>query len=328
MVVGIERSLLSAGILPWFCFGMSAPGPAAADSYSSGDVDGAAAARQRINRVGWASRGAGRSLGYNRTHTILKIRALDIRRQETLEVHPPDHGIHTWRDFFVHMATICLGLLLAIALEQTVELLHHRYERRELMENLHAEAEHNLITIAWNLHEQMLDQQWVLDSIDVLNKGQTVGGMISVTLPPLPAGKQQKSIYAPTHLPSRGVWLAAKANGEVGVLSSDETQIFDRLDFDADKQLATTDVGATMFTEVHATQARLGMKLQPGALLRLTPAQRDEIVSLFSRLYGAFGAVNLRSVIWYGADNAVAHRVRKVDEMTPYIEAEIVKMPQ
>ena len=31
-----------------------------------------------------------------------------------LEVHPPHQTVHTWRDFFIHVATICVGLLIAI----------------------------------------------------------------------------------------------------------------------------------------------------------------------------------------------------------------------
>jgi hypothetical protein len=40
-------------------------------------------------------------------------------------MHPPREAAHTWKDFFIHIATICVGLLIAIALEQTVEALHH-----------------------------------------------------------------------------------------------------------------------------------------------------------------------------------------------------------
>ena len=53
-----------------------------------------------------------------------------------LDVHPPHHPTHSWRDFFIHIATIVVGLLLAVGLEQTVELIHHHREvvtiRREL----------------------------------------------------------------------------------------------------------------------------------------------------------------------------------------------------
>lgn len=55
-----------------------------------------------------------------------------------LDVHPAHHAASTWREFFIHIATIAIGLLLAVGLEQTVEYVHHRRElteaRRELAE--------------------------------------------------------------------------------------------------------------------------------------------------------------------------------------------------
>jgi uncharacterized protein (DUF952 family) len=60
-----------------------------------------------------------------------------------MEVHPPEHPIHTWRDFFIHIATIVVGLLIAIGLEQTVEYFHHRHLVAEARENIRAEIEEN-----------------------------------------------------------------------------------------------------------------------------------------------------------------------------------------
>ena len=59
-----------------------------------------------------------------------------------LDVHAPHESVHSWRDFFIHIATIVLGLIIAIALEQSVELLHHHHQlqkaREELREELNA----------------------------------------------------------------------------------------------------------------------------------------------------------------------------------------------
>ena len=60
-----------------------------------------------------------------------------------MEVHPPEHPIHTWRDFFIHIATIVVGLLIAIGLEQTVEAVHRHGELRETRESLRNELEEN-----------------------------------------------------------------------------------------------------------------------------------------------------------------------------------------
>ena len=57
-----------------------------------------------------------------------------------LDVHPPHASTHTWRDFFIHIATIVIGLLIAVGLEQTVEYVHHLHQRHELEQNLHDEA--------------------------------------------------------------------------------------------------------------------------------------------------------------------------------------------
>ena len=61
-----------------------------------------------------------------------------------LDVHPAHHAATTWRDFFIHIATIVLGLLIAIGLEQTVEYFHHRIEVKETREALAREREENL----------------------------------------------------------------------------------------------------------------------------------------------------------------------------------------
>jgi hypothetical protein len=50
-----------------------------------------------------------------------------------LDVHPPHSPTHTWRDFFIHIATIVVGLLIAVGIEQAVEAIHHHHQREELI---------------------------------------------------------------------------------------------------------------------------------------------------------------------------------------------------
>jgi hypothetical protein len=58
-----------------------------------------------------------------------------------IDIHPPHHAATTRRDFFIHLATVVLGILIAIGLEQAVEYVHHRHQAAELRENLHAESQ-------------------------------------------------------------------------------------------------------------------------------------------------------------------------------------------
>jgi hypothetical protein len=61
-----------------------------------------------------------------------------------LDVHPRHEPVHTCKDFFVHIATITTGLLIAVGIEQTVELVHHRNQARQLEEQMQAVFESNL----------------------------------------------------------------------------------------------------------------------------------------------------------------------------------------
>src|ERR1700722_7549728 len=56
-----------------------------------------------------------------------------------LDIPPAHHAASTWRDFFIHITTIVLGLLIAIGLEQAVEALHRQHERSQIRESLHSE---------------------------------------------------------------------------------------------------------------------------------------------------------------------------------------------
>ena len=60
-----------------------------------------------------------------------------------LDVHPPHTPTHTWKDFFIHVGTICVGLLIAIGLEQTVEFLHRRHQVAETRKALDIERRIN-----------------------------------------------------------------------------------------------------------------------------------------------------------------------------------------
>jgi hypothetical protein len=61
-----------------------------------------------------------------------------------LDVHPAHHAASTWKDFFIHIATIVIGLLIAVGLEQTVEHIHHRREVVETREALRVERMINI----------------------------------------------------------------------------------------------------------------------------------------------------------------------------------------
>jgi hypothetical protein len=70
-----------------------------------------------------------------------------------IDVHPPDHTPHTWRDFFIHIATIVVGLLIAIGLEQAVVAIQHHRQVTEIREALRQERAQNRRNFAINTAE-------------------------------------------------------------------------------------------------------------------------------------------------------------------------------
>jgi hypothetical protein len=144
-----------------------------------------------------------------------------------LDVHPAHHAASTWRDFFIHIATIVLGLLIAIGLEQTVEYFHHRHQRQQLQEDLHNEAEQNLQVIDRDLKMQNLES-W----FDQAMKAASAAGQnkIQVTLPSPPClpgsvGTAEFRYFAP----SQAVWTTAKEGGLVALLPVEQSRMQARL---------------------------------------------------------------------------------------------------
>jgi hypothetical protein len=67
-----------------------------------------------------------------------------------LDVHPIHEPVRGWRDFFIHIATIVVGLCIAVAIQQTVEFFHNRYQLAETRQALRLEREGNYKTLAEN----------------------------------------------------------------------------------------------------------------------------------------------------------------------------------
>ena len=69
--------------------------------------------------------------------------AEDAPETTVIDVHPPHTAVHGWRDFLIHIATITLGLLIALSLESALEAMHHRHLVREARENIQQELKQN-----------------------------------------------------------------------------------------------------------------------------------------------------------------------------------------
>jgi hypothetical protein len=89
-------------------------------------------------------------------------------RRQHVDVHPVHHAPRTWRDFFVHLATITIGLFIALTLQAGVESLHHRHLVREARENLRREIQINREHYAENVQTLEKNRRQLAHNIDLL----------------------------------------------------------------------------------------------------------------------------------------------------------------
>src|ERR1700704_5167431 len=134
-----------------------------------------------------------------------------------IEVHPPHEDVHTWRQFFIHIAAITIGLLMAIGLEQTVVYFHHRHQLQEARRELAVELESNRRVIGINLEatrKMMAD----LDADMALLRAPQIS----------PSDIRSKLIYRLGNIywPKDGTWQAAKQNGSLGLMAHDELHYY------------------------------------------------------------------------------------------------------
>lgn len=156
-----------------------------------------------------------------------------------LDVHPPHTPTHSWRDFFIHIATIVIGLLIAIGLEQTVEYFHELHQLRELRQGALADAR-------LYLHD--------VDQLRAVN-AQQIGELTTRIEQVRQALAQHKTPPVPVYKPVPGTNTvrlgnldAAKASGLVHLLSEDE------ISSAGDAEVAVVKVEAL---KEHAQQATL-----------------------------------------------------------------------
>lgn len=165
-----------------------------------------------------------------------------------LDVHAPEHTPHSVRDFFLHIFTITIGLLIALGLESLVEWRHHVHLGHEAAANIRRELDSNRKEVQLVLAAVPQEQQGLKDLADLLKQRE--------------AGK-------PTNLKRAEVgftlatlrdasWQTASATGALTYIPYDEAQRFAEV-YQLQKQFDALQSGA----------------LQPGIALQGTISTGD-----------------------------------------------------
>ena len=195
-----------------------------------------------------------------------------------LDVHPPHSPTHTWKDFFIHIATIVVGLLIAVGLEQTVEYFHHRHEAHELREALLQEREENRKIFLVNVAHYRVNRATLENDLRIFLYLRQHPGTPEEKLPGIPSWSIP---YEPT---VTAAWKNAQQTQALSLLSrqenEDDAQFYDLLDKSEQAAIQAAvsafQVGDYAFADPNPS--------------RLTPAQVDKITeSIQTLMYTNWG---------------------------------------
>jgi hypothetical protein len=198
-----------------------------------------------------------------------------------LDVHPAHHAANTWREFFIHIATIVLGLLIAVGLEQTVEAIHHRRQVAETREALHKELEQNQKTMASFVAEFHKRTTVVQGNLAVFHYLELHPGAPQDKLPATVNWHSVGSSF------SESVWTTAQQGSILGLMPPEEVRDQSRL-----YSMLQTCSDSFAVYRVASNEARV-YTVDAASVSNLSPAQIQEQIRLtrivLNRLY-RFGA--------------------------------------
>jgi len=227
-----------------------------------------------------------------------------------LDVHPPHSPTHTWKDFFIHIATIVVGLLIAVGLEQTVEAVRHQRERNALKEDMHAEAERAIKVMDADLAMHRLYRNWLTSSREAMLNAKPSGGIITFQISPFPGGDYR--------IPPRSVWSIARADNTAALVPKNLAEIYTRLDYDAEQYFIA--MHRRFEAEDAFTAITLRVSLKDDGSFHLTQAQANEFLAASSTLEAVIQSEDGWMAVWEGASDAVVHGVQSRDDMDAFMQ--------
>jgi hypothetical protein len=184
-----------------------------------------------------------------------------------LEVHPPHQAPHSWKDFFLQIVTITIGLLIAIGLEQSVEYVHHRIQAGEMAAQLRDDWLQNHNRVVFDLAETDSVMHAVKANIDALEAIRAGSGKTEYVPVPLPNWIG--------FIPQDAAWLMMRDSGLLPLMPDLLVQNSWRIE-------AANDVFGRAKWDAAASRQRLGATLlMYGKAGSLSGAQRESLERAF-----------------------------------------------
>jgi hypothetical protein len=186
-----------------------------------------------------------------------------------LDVHPPHASVHGWRDFLIHIATIVIGLLIAIGLESSVEWMHHRHLVAEARENIEREIHEN---------QQLLPGSLAFLQKDAVQLKENIANIR--VLRDHPKDLQGKILYNLSWSSfTDAAWRTARDTGALSYMPYDQVQQLSQL---YSQQQYVNSLGVALFTDQGKAA---GPIFAEGSIEQLTPAEVDRLMANTTSLY-------------------------------------------
>jgi hypothetical protein len=239
-----------------------------------------------------------------------------------MDVHPPQHPLLSWRDFWIHLGTITAGLLIAISLEHTVAAFHRLHQRHVLERDLRAEALRNEQILSRDIDVFQRESSYFVaqrSNVDALRHGAA-----STSLPQLPARASGDPF-----LPSAGAWTSARDSSELSLLPREQASIYEELYAQRDflqqaifDWFHSSDELETFLANTQAEDA--ASHFDPA---QLTPAQQDQYSDLLSQQITRIGSI-VGDLRFYESENsAVISGVSDIDELHQQVLSRTIPTP-
>jgi hypothetical protein len=183
-----------------------------------------------------------------------------------------------WRWFLSEYVIVVLGVITALAAQQSAEWLHNSETRRQVQKDLREEMRANDAQLGEDLKLCSAEAEWSLDQAQRIQAALHASNVASLTY------EEFKSKGLRHLLPNDSVWQHARENGAAALLPREQAQCYtllyrirERL-VDSYKDLNEARMARNVITKKFA-------HTHDGAadLSQMTPAQLDELSTAFAR---------------------------------------------
>jgi hypothetical protein len=139
-----------------------------------------------------------------------------------MEIHGPEGPTSSFKDFFIHIVIVTIGILIALGLEGIRETIYVRRIVRDARENFHVELVGN---------RRNLDRELKNDSEMLAQLNQIIADLPKLRKAPAEFRARVAKLYPSGYFFSSSRWDSALSTGALGHMSVDEVNQYAEVNF-------------------------------------------------------------------------------------------------